>query len=168
MTGRAGRALLSPIGKTKEATAAGIYGIIVGAAVMAASHAATAMAVVGAVLGTLVVYWSAERFARLMAERLHSGRRRPAWSQVRRQLTAGWEIVTASALPLLVLVALRLLGTDLGVAIDVALVCSTLLLWRAGWDMGRHGELALVERLAAATVAGLFGVVFIVLKMLLH
>ena len=83
----------------EESTADGIYGVIVSAAVMAASHAETAVALAAAVLITLAIYWGAERYARLVAERIHNGHR-PNRAQVRRQLTSGWEIVTASALPL--------------------------------------------------------------------
>jgi hypothetical protein len=34
--------------------------------------------------------------------------------------------------------------------------------------MGRHGQLTTLERLVTATVAGMFGVLLIVLKTLLH
>lgn len=86
----------------QEATAAGIYGVIVSSAVMSASHADSVGKVIVAVLITLMVYWGAERYARIVAERIHEGHR-PSWSTVRHQLTHGWEIVTASTLPLLVL-----------------------------------------------------------------
>jgi hypothetical protein len=152
---------------TEEGTAAGIYGVIVSAAVMAASHADSAAAVAVAVLVTLVIYWGAERYARLMAERIHEDRR-PGWRHVRLQLTTGWEIVTASALPLAVLVILRLLGVDLDDAVIWALACSTLLLCLAGWEIGRLGHLTRVERVASSAVAGAFGAALILLKTILH
>jgi positive regulator of sigma E activity len=158
---------LGVAGQTEESTAAGIYGVIVSAAVLAASHAVSAVAMAGAVLVTLVIYWSAERYSRLVAERIHT-RHRPGWRGVRRQLTTGWEMVTASMLPLVVLVIVRALGTDLGVATMAALACSTLLLCVAGWEMGRHGQLTGPERAVSSAVAGLFGVVLIVLKTVLH
>lgn len=151
----------------EESTAAGIYGVIVGSAVMSASHADSAAAVTAAVLVTLVIYWGAERYARLVAERIHEGRR-PTWRQVRVQLATGWEMVTASALPLAVLGVLYALGADLDVAVLWALVCSTLLLCLAGWEVGRHGQLTRLERVTSAAVAGLFGVFLILLKALLH
>ncbi len=151
----------------EESTAAGIYGIIVSAAVMAASHAEGAGTLAVAVLVTLVIYWVAERYARLVAERIHDGRR-PTWSQVRRQLTTGWEIVTASALPLVVLVLVDLLGASLYAAVLAALACSTLLLCLAGWAIGRAGQLSTGERVASAAAAGGFGVAMILLKALLH
>lgn len=156
-----------PRGPTEDSTAAGIYGIIVSAAVLAASHAQAAVAVALAVLFTLLVYWAAERYSRLVAERIHDGRR-PSWRQVRTQLASGWEIVTASALPLVVLVAVTLLGADLYVAVLAALGCSTVLLGLAGWEVGRKGQLSTAERVVSAAVAGTFGLAMILLKALLH
>lgn len=151
----------------KERTAAGIYGVIVSSAVMAASHVNGAVVLAMAVVTTLVVYWAAERYARLVAERIHDGRR-PTWSQVRGQLTHGWEIVSASFLPLVVLEVTRLLGASLSAATLAALACSTVLLILAGWEIGRHGQLTTGERLVSAAVAGLFGVGMIAMKALLH
>ncbi|SES31833.1 hypothetical protein SAMN05216199_2823 [Pedococcus cremeus] len=152
---------------TEESTAATIYGVIVSAGVMAAAHAETALAVVVAVLVTLVIYWVAERYARLVAERIHRGHR-PTWAQAREQLTDGWEMVSASYLPLAVLSVLSLLGVELYGAVLSALVCSTVLLCVAGWAMGRKGQLTTRERVVSTVVAGLFGVVMIALKSLLH
>ncbi|HEU5044530.1 MAG TPA: hypothetical protein VFT75_10400 [Nocardioidaceae bacterium] len=156
-----------PARPTEESTAAGIYGIIVGAAVMAAAHAPTTRALVVAVLVTLAIYWLAERYARLIAERIHE-HHRPGWRDVRRQLTMGWEIVTASLLPLVVLLVVGAFGAKLYVAVLAGLVCSTLLLCVAGWEMGRDGKLTGRERVVAAGAAGMFGVVMILLKALLH
>ena len=58
-----------------EATASGIYGIIVSAAVLSASNADKAYKVMIAVLVTLTIYWGAERYARIVAERIHEGHR---------------------------------------------------------------------------------------------
>lgn len=156
-----------PRGPTVESTAGGVYGVIVSAAVLAATHAEGPLTVSLAVLFTLVIYWAAERYSRLVAERIHDGRR-PTWRQVRLQLTTGWEIVTASTLPLVVLVAVSLLGADLYVAVLAALGCSTVLLCLAGWEIGRQGQLGTAERLVSAAVAGTFGVAMILLKALLH
>ncbi|MEU8240250.1 hypothetical protein AB0C07_18545 [Actinoplanes missouriensis] len=152
---------------TEEATASGIYGLIVGAAVLVASHAKTAAAAVVVEVVTLTIYWAAERYARIVAERIHEGHR-PTWHTVRRQLTTGWEIVTASALPLLVLVVARLVGTRLITAEILSLACTTLLLCVGGWRMGTGGRLTPLERLVSTLVAGMFGVAMVVLKTLLH
>jgi hypothetical protein len=152
---------------TEESTAAGIYGVIVASSVMAAAHAETAVAVDLAVLVTLVIYWGAERYARVVAQRIHDGHR-PDRSQLLRQLTTGWAMVSASTVPLVVLLVVRLLGADLTVAILSALSCSTVLLAVAGWEIGRNGTLSPGERLASAATAAAFGVALILLKMLLH
>jgi hypothetical protein len=67
-----------------------------------------------------------------------------------------------------VLAILGLLGANLYVAVLWALVCSTVLLCAAGWEMGRNGQLSTGERLASAATAGMFGVVLIGLKAILH
>jgi len=148
-------------------TASGIYGVIVGAAVMAASHADTAAAVIAGVTVTLLVYWAAERYAHLVAERIHAGRR-PAWRELLQQLGTGWEMVTASALPLIVLAILTWRGTALGPSVFAALGCSTLLLCLAGWEIGRGTDLSVLERIALVVVAGGFGGLMIAFKALLH
>jgi VIT1/CCC1 family predicted Fe2+/Mn2+ transporter len=153
--------------EAREATAAGIYGLIVSAAVMAASHASTAMATAVTVLVTLAVYWAAERYARIVAERIHEGHH-PRWQAVRTQLTSGWEMITASLLPLGVLLVAKLTGASLRTAIISGLVCTTVLLCMAGWRIGREGRLSALEQLVSTAVAGLFGVAMIVLKTLLH
>jgi hypothetical protein len=151
----------------QEATASGIYGVIVGSAVMSASHAEKAYQVIVAVLVTLTIYWGAERYARIVAERIHEGHR-PNWTTVRHQLTHGWEMVTASTLPLVVLAVMSVLGAELTTAVIAALTCSTVLLCVAGWAVGRDGRLTTRERVVSTLVAGMFGIVFILLKTLLH
>jgi hypothetical protein len=151
----------------EESTAAGIYGIVISAAVMASSHADSAGTVIAGVAVTLVIYWAAERYARLVAERIHEDRR-PTWSEVRRQLSTGWEIVTASALPLIVLAILTAGGSSLTFAVFAGLVSSTLLLCLAGWEIGRGTRLSVLERTALIVVAGAFGGLMIALKALLH
>lgn len=154
-------------GRSEGRTADGVYGILVSSAVMATSHGASVATVIVTVLVTLVVYWAAERYARLVAERVHEGRAL-TWPDIRRQVTARWEIVTASAIPLAVLAVLGLLGVQVTVAILVSLGTSTLLLCVVGWEVGRQIRLSRLERLASAAITGGFGVVMIVLKALLH
>src|SRR3954469_3485309 len=121
------RSVMPNVGRDEESTAAGIYGVIVSAAVMAASHAERVVAVAVAVLVTLVIYRSAERYARLVAARIHDGRR-PTWRQIRHELAHGWEIVSASSVPLVILLVADRLGAQLYSAVIAALIGSTLLL----------------------------------------
>ena len=53
-------------------------------------------------------------------------------------------------------------------AVTGALICSTVLLAAAGWDMGRHGALTRWERLVSAAAAAGFGLLLIALKQALH
>ena len=151
----------------EESTAAGIYGTIVSAAVMASSHADKAWALVAGVAVTLVVYWAAERYARLVAERIHAAHK-PTWRQVRHSLSEGWEIVTASTLPLIVLAVLTARDVSLTTSVYAALTSSTLLLCLAGWEIGRGTSLSFLERTMLIVVAGGFGGLMIGLKALLH
>ena len=148
-------------------TAHGIYGLIVGSAVMATAQGDAVVRLAVAVLVTLLIYWVAERYAHLMARRIALGRRltRP---ELRRELSHGWELVTASYLPLIVLVGSHLLGADLTGSVLSALVCSTVLLCLSGWRVGREAQLGLSQRLLSTSIAGAFGVVMIALKTLLH
>ena len=151
--------------ETAEGTAAGIYGVIVSSAVLVTAHAETAYKLDIIVVVTLAIYWAAERYARVVAERIHEGHR-PPWHTVREQLTGGWEIMSASALPLLVLLLARALGAGMNLAILAALITGTLLLCLAGWRMGER--LTAAERAVSTLVAGMFGIAMIVLKILLH
>ena len=161
------RSRASAVGDDVESTAAGIYGVIVSAAVLAASHRETATATAVSVLVTLLVYWVAERYARLVAERIHEGHR-PRRAHVVEVLTSGWEMITASLLPLGVLLLSRLLGASLDGAILAALITCTILLGAAGWNMARHASMEPHERVISAMTAAAFGIALIVLKALLH
>jgi len=142
-----------------ESTAAGIYGVIVCCAVLASASAPTAVGLAATALATLIVYWGAERYARLVAERIHDGR----W-RLRHHLMDGWEMVTASLLPLLTLLGLPVLGLSQRTAVIGALACGTVLLGLTGWEFGAGGRLRRRERLASAAVAALFGLLMIGLK----
>jgi len=148
-------------------TANGIYGLIVGAAVMAAAEGDAVGRLAVAVLVTLFIYWVAERYAHVMARHIVL-RRRLTRPELRRELSHGWELVTASYLPLIVLVSTRLLGADLTGSVLSALLCSTVLLGLSGWRVGREAQLGLSRRLLSTAIAGAFGLVMIALKTLLH
>lgn len=90
--------------------AAGIYGTIITAALMAAAgdHVPT-LALAVSIVVTLLVYWLAEEYAELLGEQLEGGRL-PTWADIRVALAATWPMVSASCIPLLSLVLARLLG----------------------------------------------------------
>ena len=151
----------------ERATANAIYGIIVSSAVMASAHGQSVVALAVAVLVTLLIYWAAERFAHVMGERIVHTPELTA-SQLRRHLGTGWELVSASFLPLGVLLGCGLLGADVDTAALAALICATALLFAAGWRVGREAALSLSARLVSALCSGAFGAAMILLKTLLH
>jgi TRAP-type C4-dicarboxylate transport system permease large subunit len=149
-------------------TANAIYGVIVSTAVMASVKRGDSVGRLAvAVLVTLLVYWAAERYAHVMARRIGLGRRQ-THAEVRQELSSGWELVTASFLPVLVLLGTHWLGADLSGSVLSALACGTVLLCLVGWRVGREAQLGLVKRLLSAAFAGAIGVVMIALKTTLH
>jgi hypothetical protein len=148
-------------------TANGIYGLIVSTAVMASEGGESVGRLAVAVVVTLLVYWAAERYAHVLARRIGL-RRKQTRSELLRELSDGWELVTASFLPLAVLLGTHRLGVDLSGSILSALAFSTVLLALIGWRVGREAQLSLAQRLLSAACAGAFGVVMIALKTFLH
>ena len=144
-----------------------IYGVIVSTAVMASAHAGSVPRLAIAVLVTLLVYWAAEQYAHMMARRLVLGPH-VRWRDLRGGLTEGWGLVTASFVPLLVLVGSHLVGATYFTAVLVALISGTGLLVFAGWRAGKAAGLDPLPRILSAAAAGAFGVVMIGLKTLLH
>ena len=116
------------------------------------------------VLVTLLVYWAAEGYAELLAEQVHAGRL-PTWVQLRASLAAIWPMVSASYVPLLSLLVARVLGAATKTAATVALVVAIALLLVQGWVAGRASQLGGLRLLAVTLVAGAFGVVMILLKL---
>jgi hypothetical protein len=154
-------------GQDEQQVADAIYGLIVGAAVMAASHAPGSGRIAISVLVTLLVYWSAERYAAIVAGRIAAGHRRSRGT-LRRELADGWGLLTSSFIPIVVLLAFDLFGADLKMSVLAGLVCSTALLCLAGLQIGAAARLSTRERVAAAAAAGAFGLVLIALKVALH
>jgi hypothetical protein len=151
----------------ESATADTIYGVIVSSAVMASAHGQSVTRLAVATLSTLIIYWTAERYAHLMARRITD----PAaltWRALVRELGHGWELVTASFMPLGVLLASRVLGASVSGAVLAGLLCATALLSAAGWQVGREADLAPASRLVSAVFGGAVGVAMILLKTLLH
>jgi hypothetical protein len=92
--------------------AAGIYGAIVTAAIIAANGGElTTVALVVAVLVTLLVYWVAEEYAEVIGEQTEGGRL-PTWASIRVLLAGTWPLVSASYAPLVALVLARVAGAS--------------------------------------------------------
>ena len=101
--------------------AAGIYGAIVTAAIIAANGGKlSTVALVVAVVVTLLVYWVAEEYAEVIGEQTEGGRL-PTWASIRVMLAGTWPLVSASYTPLLALVLARLAGASALAAANVGL-----------------------------------------------
>jgi hypothetical protein len=145
--------------------AAGIYGTIVASAVLAAGggHLPTVPLAVSVVV-TLLVYWAAEGYAELLGEQAHAGHL-PTRSQTRASLATIWPMVSASYIPLLSLLGTRALGATTKTAATVGLAVAIALLLIHGWSAGKASQLRGLRLLAVTLIAGGFGVVMILLKL---
>ena len=143
--------------------AAGIYGLIVTASVLAgvgATMGTAALAV--AVFVTLLVYWLSEQYAEL-GEHV-SGGHLPSWAHTRAALLKKWPMVTASYIPLATLLVARLLGAEPSTAAVIALIAITVMLMWYGWNAGRASGLRRGPQLGMTLLAGALGLVMILLK----
>jgi hypothetical protein len=144
--------------------AAGIYGAIVTAAILAAvGDRLPTIALVFSVVITLLVYWLAEQYAELLGEQAAGGRL-PSWSRARDALIAAWPMVSASYLPLLALVVVRMAGASPLTAANVGLAAAIIVLTVHGWLAARAAQLAGWRLLAVTSAATALGLVMVVLK----
>jgi hypothetical protein len=147
-----------------QGRAAGIYGAIITASIMAAAgNSLTTPALALSVLTTLVVYWLAERYAEVLGKQAADGRL-PTWRHIRVALAGSWPIVSASFTPLLALLAARLAGATASSAATVGVVTALVLLTIHGWAAARAAELHGWRLAAATSVAAALGLVMVVLK----
>lgn len=147
-------------------TAAGIYGLIVAASVVAAvgAHMPTVLLAL-AVFVTVLVYWLAEEYAALI-EHTSAGHL-PSWARTRAALKARWPIVSASYIPVVTLLLARLFGATPSNAAYIALIVITGLLTVYGWRAGRSAGLRGVPLVVMTLLAGGLGLLMIFLKVLL-
>jgi hypothetical protein len=144
--------------------AAGIYGAIITASVMAAAGGGlptTALAV--SVLITLVVYWLAEQYAEILGQQAAHGHL-PTWPQVRHTLATSWPIVSASFAPLAALVLARAAGASPPAAANAGVAVAVALLTLHGWSASRVAQLKGWRLVGATCVATTLGLVMVALK----
>jgi hypothetical protein len=144
--------------------AAGIYGAIITASVMAAAGGSlptTALAV--SVLITLVVYWLAEQYAEILGRQAAHGHL-PTWDTVREDLATGWPIVSASFAPLAALALTRAAGASPSAAANTGVGVAIALLTLYGWSAGRAAQLSGWRLAGATSAAAVLGLVMVVLK----
>jgi hypothetical protein len=170
MAGVAGEVGPGPGAKGGKRRAAGIYGAIITAAILAtAGTELHTTALVATVVITLIVYWLAEEYAELLGEQVEGGLV-PTWDYIRGALSATWPMVTASFLPLLALVVARLAGASITVADNIGLSVAIVLLAVHGWLAARSARLHGVQLVFTTSVAVGLGLIMVLLKdlVLLH
>jgi hypothetical protein len=144
-------------GPRRVRRAAGIYGVIVTASVIAtAGTTLKTVQLVVAIFVTLLVYWLAEEYAQI-GEHASAGHL-PTWPRIGAALAAKWPMVSASYIPLLTLLVARLFGATPPNAALVALIVCVGLLTFYGWAAARAAGLrgpALIGMTLAASAMGL-------------
>lgn len=144
--------------------AAGIYGAIITASVMAAAGGSLPTAALAvSVLITLVVYWLAEQYAGILGQQAAHGHL-PTWFRVKEELANSWPIVSASFVPLVALIVARVAGGSPWVAANAGVAVAIGLLTLHGWSAGRAAELRGWRLVVATCVAAALGLVMVVLK----
>ena len=146
--------------------AAGIYGLIVAASVLATVGAELRTGPLAlAIFVTLIVYWLAEEYAGLI-EHASAGQL-PSWGHTRAALKAKWPIVSASYIPVVTLLLARLFGATPSNAALIALLVITTLLMLYGWRAGRASGLRGFPLVGMTLLAGALGLLMILLKVAL-
>ena len=149
--------------------AAGIYGSIITAAIIAAASGLPTAALAVSVLVSLLVYWIAEGYAELLGEQAADGKL-PTWARIRGVLAGTWPMVSACYLPLVALLLARVAGASALAAANTGLAVAIVTLTVHGWLAGRSARLGGRRLVAATSVAALLGIAMILLKdlVLLH
>jgi hypothetical protein len=146
--------------------ASGIYGMVVTGAVFAsAGGQLKTLPLAVAVVVTLVVYWLAEEYAEV-GEHASAGRL-PSGQHIQAALAEKWPMVTASYVPLAVLLGARVLGASSVSAAYLALSVTVVLLTYYGWAAGRASGLHGRSLFLMTAAAGSLGLVMIGLKLLI-
>jgi len=143
--------------------AAGIYGLIVAASVISVvGSEMKTLPLAVAVVVTLVVYWLAEEYAGLI-EHASAGHL-PTWAHIRAALSAKWQLVSASYIPLLTLLLARLIGATPTTSAVIALIVIVVLLMVYGWRASGAAGLRGFAQFGMTLLAGLLGLLMILLK----
>jgi hypothetical protein len=155
-------------GRLHRRRASHLYGLIISGSVLASAPTHFSLVRIAlAVLGTLVVYWSAETYAHWIAARTVHGRDLTG-DEKRAVLADGLPLVAACIVPAAVLLVERLLHVEVSRGVDVALAVNVVLLLVVGWRMSRAGGLTGWRRAGSTLITGLLGVAMIALKLALH
>lgn len=149
---------------TRQRQADAIYGTIITASVLAsAGDELASLQLAVSVVITLGVYWIADVYARLLAEPMGNNRL-PTWPDARAALAATWPLVSASFVPVLVLLLARLAGASSSVAATAALVATIVMLVAYAASASLAAGLRGAKLVAVTSIAALLGLVMIILK----
>lgn len=144
--------------------AAGIYGAVITASVLAAAGGrVTTVALAVSVIVTLVVYWLAEQYAELLGEQA-AGTSVLSRATMISGLARTWPIVSASAAPIAVLLLARLAGASAAAAANAGIVTAVVLLAVHGFAAGRAARLHGWRLTGVTVTAAALGLVMVVLK----
>jgi hypothetical protein len=143
-----------------------VHGTVVGAAAMAAASLHGSLGeVVTTVLVTNLVYWAAERYARVLSVAVHGPHRT---ARALAALRRGWPMLQAAYTPLVVLVVAEAVTGNLRTGVLAALTVATLLLGGLGHAAARRAGSSHAGAIGWGAVSGGLGVVVILMKLLLH
>jgi positive regulator of sigma E activity len=143
-----------------------IHGTVVGAAAMAAASLhGTLGEVVTTVLVTVLVYWAAERYARVLSVAAQGPQR---LGKIAATLRHGWPMIEAAYTPLVVLVVVTIVTDDLRAGVLAALGVATLLLGGLGHLAARRAGTSRAGAIGWSAASAALGVVVILLKLSLH
>jgi hypothetical protein len=144
--------------------ASALYGLIIAGSVLATSGTEERLlAVAGALVATLGVYWSAETYVHVMAER---GVERHVLDvrTVAGIASDGLPLITVSGVPLAVLLVGALAGLSTARAAEVALYVNTAVLLIEGYRISRDAGITGWRLGATVTFTGFLGLFMIGLK----
>lgn len=148
--------------------ASALYGLIIGGAVLATSGVEERLGFIAlSLVITLAVYWVAETYVHVMAER---GVERHELSRATALTIAkdGLPLISVSAVPLVILLVGALAGLTTVRAADLALYANTIVLLVAGYRISRDAGLVGVRLAVSVTISGLLGLAMVGLKIALN
>lgn len=149
--------------------AAGVYGSILVAAVIAAlsEKQASAGRLAASVAATGVVFWLAHVWSDGLGEYAATGRR-PGPGRLAVLASQQWPMLQAEFVPLIALVvgAIGAYADDTAVTVSLAIAVGQLFVW--GYVAGSRGHERRLDAIFSALITGSLGLVLVVLKIAVH
>jgi hypothetical protein len=149
--------------------AAGVYGSILVAAVIAAlsEKQASAGRLAASVAATGIVFWLAHVWSDGLGEYAATGRR-PGLARLAVLASQQWPMLEAEFVPLIALAvgAIGVYGDETAVTLGLAIAVGQLFVW--GYAAGSRGHAHRLEAVFSALVTGSLGLVLVALKIAVH